>query len=235
MKISLQPNPVKSGSYRILLQTGTRQPVESFLDYCERHSAVPQTDAATVLNLAARWLEEQAYQGQEIDLGPLGRSRLGMKGTFDALPRRIEEDDVELSVNWILPRALKAKVRTAGASLARTRVDPRPKAPEVLDARPISANAQLGERSRSYLPGRPLQIRGERLNFDTLREDEGVFILDLDGFEVMRVPSLISVTPKSLSIIVPEEVAGDCLLEVRRRQPEKTGKLHSGRLKIREA
>ncbi len=110
MKVSIQANTLRPGTYRVILHTGTRATFEDFIRHAEGGSTVTRADAVAVLTAAAEWVRQLAFQGREADLGPLGRSRLGMKGSFDTIPDRIEDADVTLSIAWVLPGPLKRAV-----------------------------------------------------------------------------------------------------------------------------
>ncbi|MBN2588227.1 MAG: hypothetical protein JXA96_00060, partial [Sedimentisphaerales bacterium] len=110
MKISFQNNPLIPGEQRVVLHTGKRLSYDDFLDHAASSTLLSKTDCIAVLDCAARWLGISAGRGREADLGPLGRSRLGMKGKFKAAPERLENSDVQMSMSWILPNTLKKTV-----------------------------------------------------------------------------------------------------------------------------
>ncbi|MBN2448198.1 MAG: hypothetical protein JXO22_15830, partial [Phycisphaerae bacterium] len=198
MKVSVQESPMRPGTYRVVLHTGRRAAFDEFLRHVEESSTITRADALAVLTAAADWLHQQAAGGREADLGPLGRSRLGMKGVFASMPQRIEDADVTLSIGWVLPRALRRGVTLAGRKLPRERVEPAPKQPSIAEARRILAGAEPDPHPGRYTPGEPLRLYGARLNYDTSRADEGVFLVAEDH-SVTRVEQVFTNEPKQVA------------------------------------
>ena len=93
MKISLQDNPVKPGTKRIVVHPGAGSSFDDFVSFAES-STVRRADVLAVMACAEEWITRQASNGREVDLGPLGRSRLGMRGKFKGLPEQITENKV---------------------------------------------------------------------------------------------------------------------------------------------
>lgn len=228
MDISLQENPFKPGTYRVVLHTGDSSSFEDFLQFTDRSTTISRADAIAVLTVAAEWITARAKQGREVNLGPLGRSRLGMKGSFDSMPQRVEDSDVQLTISWILPGKMRRQVAGAGGQLVRQRIAPRPKAPMVLDVRPLLDNAMPAKVLDRYVADGALRIYGARLDYDNEREDEGVFLIDEQN-NAARVQRVFLNSPSKLLVLMPADAAGNYRLEVRRRHPAKTGRLLTGR------
>jgi hypothetical protein len=229
MKISIQQNTVRPGTYRVVLHTGTRATFEDFIRHVEGGSTITRADAVAVLTAAAEWVRSRAARGREADLGPLGRSRLGMRGTFESIPERVEDADVTLTVGWVLPGPLKRAVARAGRELVRERVAPAPKTPHPVEARRTLPDGVPDPQPGRYQPGQALCVRGARLDYDATRPDEGVFLLDASG-SATRVSQVFTNEPKQVAFLMPPDAAGPYTLELRRRHPRGHGTLLSGRL-----
>ena len=232
MKISVQDNPLKAGQKRIVLHTGRRFTLEQFLAHAEGSSTLTRADCLAVLNCAAEWVKTAAASGREADLGPLGRSRLGMKGTFDGSDEKIEDADVKMTISWILPPEMKRFAAKAGNNVLRERTEAKDKAPAVAGAVRILPDARLDDTANRYGPGQPLRIDGWRLNYDTSQPDEGVFLIAEDGSET-KIETVVSVMPKQLVVMMAADAAGIYRLEVRRRHKTAGGSLLKGVLSHR--
>ena len=229
MKISVQENPTKPGTYRIVLHPGRRASFDDFLNHIEGSTALTRGDALACLTAAADWVRRQALEGREADLGPLGRSRLGMKGTFDQRPERIDDSDVTLTVSWILRSAFKRSIAKQGGRLVRERVAPGTKAAVLAEARRIMPNALPDDVPGRYAPGCGMRIYGTRLDFDQTMPDEGVFLVTPAGVET-RMEQAFIVQPKQIMFLMPADAAGPYGVVVRRRHPKEYGDLLTGRL-----
>ena len=229
MKISIQESAVRPGTYRVVLHTGQRAAFEDFIRHVEESSTITRADALAVLTAAAEWVQQMAARGREADLGPLGRSRLGMKGVFTSIPERVEDADVTLNVTWVLPRALKRAVAQAGRELIRERVAPAPKQPHIAEARRILAGGVPDPHPGRYTPGEPLRLYGTRLDYDAGRSDEGVFLIAEDG-SVTRVEQVFANEPKQVAFLMPADAQGSYIIEIHRRHPRGHGPLLEGRL-----
>jgi len=229
MRVTIERNPVKAGTFRVVLHTGARASFESFLKFAEDSSTVTRADALAVFDRAVKWVVTKAAEGREADLGPLGRSRLGMKGVFEERPREIEDSDVQLTINWVLPREMKAEVAKAGGDLARERVGSLPKRPELMQALARLDGAEPPPPLNRYVPGGLLRVVGCRLDYDVTRLDEGVFLVTADGSEA-RINTGLDVEPSRILFNMPADASGVYWLEVRRRHPKGTGTLMTGRL-----
>ena len=93
MKISLQDNPVKPGTKRIVVHPGAGSSFDDFVSFAES-STVRRADVLAVMACAEEWITRQASNGREVDIAPVGRSRLGMRGKFKGLPEQITENKV---------------------------------------------------------------------------------------------------------------------------------------------
>ena len=229
MHVAIEPNPVKPGTYRVVLHTGARTTFESFLAHAEGRSTVTGADILAVLREVVEWVEFQAAQGREVDLGPMGRSRLGMKGQFDARPKEIEDKDVRLTIGWVLPRAMKKRLAKAGAGLVRDRVESLPKAPDIIETRAVLEYTQPAPVPDRYVPGMPLCVTGCRLDYDLVQPDEGVYLI-APGVPEIRITTAGRVTPTEILFTMPPDATGAYTLQVRRRHPKQTGPLMSGKL-----
>lgn len=228
MDISLQENPIKPGTFRVVLHTGDSKDYEDFLQFTRQSTTISRADAIAVLTVAAEWIAARAKEGREVNLGPIGRSRLGMKGSFDSFPERVEDGDVQLTISWILPNKLKRQVAAAGGQLARQRIAPRPKAPMVVSVRRVLDNATPAQLPDRYVADSVLRVYGARLDYDNNMEDEGVFLID-EHNDAVRVQRVFVNSPSRLLILMPADASGNYRLEVRRRHPAKTGRLLTGR------
>ncbi len=229
MRVSVQPNTVKPGTYRLVLHTGDLATFEDFIRHAEGGSTITRADAVAVLTAAAEWVRRRAGEGREADLGPMGRSRLGMKGVFETIPDRVEDADVTLTISWVLPGAMKRAVAKAGAKLVRERVEPEPKRPNLVEARRILSGGTPDEQPGRYLPGEPIRLYGARLDYDPTRPDEGVFLVAAGGVET-RVELVAINTPKQVLFIMPTDASGAYHVHVRRRHLRPDGPLLEGRL-----
>jgi hypothetical protein len=229
MKLSIQNNPVKAGTKRIVLHTGRRFSFEDFICHAVGSSTLTRADVLAVFNCAEQWIRQATAAGREADLGLLGRTRLGMKGSFTGEPQRLEDTDIEMTVNWILPPSIKRFAAVKGSDIIRKKTAPNDKNPAPGEARRILDNATEDPLANRYAPGKPLAIYGNRLNFDTTRDDEGVFLIAPEAGE-QKIGQVISAMPKKIMCIVPAESSGSYRLQVRRRHKKGSGKVLAGEL-----
>ena len=229
MRVSIQENTLRPGTYRVILHTGDRATFADFVRHVEGSSTITRADAVAVLTAAAEWVRQKAFGGREADLGPMGRSRLGMKGSFETIPDRVEDADVTLSIAWVLPGPMKLAVARAGGRLVRQRVEPAPKGPNLAEARRILPGGIPDERPGRYLPGHALRLYGARLDYDAARADEGVFLVAEDGSET-GVEQVFTNEPKQVAFLMPAGAADPYVLLLRRRHPRGHGPLLEGRL-----
>ena len=229
MRISIQENTLRPGTYRVILHTGDRATFEDFIRHAEGGSTITRADAVAVLTAAAEWVRRRAFEGREAELGPLGRSRLGMKGTFDTIPDRVEDADVTLTISWVLPGRMKRAVAKAGADLVRQRVEPDPKRPNIAEARRILPGGIPDDRPGRYVPGGAVRLYGARLDYDAALPDEGVFLVADDGTE-SPVERVVTNEPKQVLFLMPDAAAGPYRILIRRRHPRGHGPLLEGRL-----
>ena len=229
MKVSIQANRLRPGTYRVILHTGTRATFEDFIRHVEGGSTITRADALAVLTAAAEWVRGLAFQGREADLGPLGRSRLGMKGSFATIPDRIEDADVALSIAWVLPGPMKRAVAKGGTRLVRRRVEPAPKRPNPLEARRILSGGLLDPQPGRYAAGEAMRVSGARLDYDAGRPDEGLFLVPADGSET-AVEQVFTNEPAQLNLLMPADASGPYVVLIRRRHPRGHGPLLESKL-----
>ncbi len=228
MHISLDEVAIQPGRYRVVLHTGDSEDFEAFLAFAQQSSTISRSDAIAVADRMAEWIALRAAEGREVNLGPLGRSRLGMSGTFDSRPDRIDDKDVRLTISWILPGKLKQRVAKAGDKLVRQRVMPKPKAPNVVEVRQILAGGALDNVPARYVAGKGLRLDGQRLDYDPANDDEGVFLID-EQQTARRLIDVVTILPKKILLLMPADASGTYTVEVRRRHPKSTGRLLTGR------
>ncbi len=229
MRVSVQENTIKPGTYRLVLHTGRLATFEDFIRHAEGGSTITRADAVAVLTAAAEWVRQRAFEGREADLGPLGRSRLGMKGVFETIPDRVEDADVTLTISWVLPGAMKRAVGKAGEDLVRERIEPDPKLPNLVEARRILPGGTPDEHPGRYVPGGAMRLYGARLDYDASLIDEGVFLVAAGGTET-RVELVAINSPKQVLFIMPTDATGSYGIRVRRRHLRPDGPLLEGRL-----
>lgn len=222
VRLSIVKSAVADGKYRVALQTGRRSGFEEFLNWVQDASALTASDARAAIHMAAEWIVHRAAEGRECDLGPLGRSRLGMKGVFDELPERVLDDDVTLTVSWVFPNKLKKQVKHAGDRMVRLHRNALPTAPNILDVKCFSTAVQGWERN-CWEPGGVLHLYGSHLKFDLAREDEGVFLKRLSDGETVRLERYLDVYDKNVRCLIPSELAGWRMVTVTvKARPRKT-------------
>ena len=68
-----------------------------------------------------------------------------------------------------------------------------------------------------------------RLNYYLTADDEGVFLTDNEG-AARRVEKIVTVMPKQILCIMPDDVHGDLRLEVRRRTKTTAAELLTGQM-----
>ena len=99
-----------------------------------------------------------------------------MKGKFKSVPERLDAGDVEMTMSWILPNAMKQSVAKAANGIDKKRIQPEEKKPQV----DLVLNELLGceseTKQNTYTPGKILKIVGNRLNYYLTHDDEGVFV-----------------------------------------------------------
>lgn len=229
MKVSVQENPVRPGTKRLVVHTGPRAAYAEFLAWAASSSTVTRADLAAVAELQREWLLNCAREGRCSDLGPLGHGRLSLRGSFAASPERLDESNLEINLTWVLPPALKREAaRLARAGLAG-RTEPRPQRPNPTQARRIGADAALDPVANRYGPGQPLRVYGSHLDYEGTNAEEGVYLLSPSG-EALRPGVVIERLPKTILFLMPPAATGAYRLEVRRRWPRGHGPLLSGAL-----
>lgn len=229
MKISIQNNPLKPDHKRIVLHTGQRLSYEDFLEHASTSSTLSRSDCLAVLNCAADWLGIAAARGREADLGPLGRSRLGMKSKLAFVPDRLEDGDIEMTVSWILPNRLKQSAAKAAGEIVKQRIMPADKAPAPEQVHRIFNGGQVDPVANRYSPGAAVRIYGYRLNYYITSDDDGVFVIAEDGTE-RRIEQVVTVQPKQIWCIMPDDLHGRLRLEVRRRTKTAAAVLLTGKM-----
>ncbi|WP_309380683.1 hypothetical protein [Cerasicoccus frondis] len=234
VKVSVQDNPVKPGSKRLILHTGERVGFAEFQQYCRERGGVSETQAGAVVELMQEWLALNATKGREVDFGPLGRTRLGMKGSFDDTPGRILDKQVKLTISWILPRKLQARIAQAGEKLVRRRVNANSKAPIVQQVKALDEKGQELTEPNVYVAGGFVRIRGAQLNYDPAGEDEGVFLIRPRKAAV-QLTTVVPISRHELLARIPDDFTGAAKLRVIRRHPAKTGTLLEGDIAVEEA
>ncbi len=205
------------GKLRVALVTGKRYPLEAFLEYCEQGSTITTADARAVLDSAASWIATCAKRGRTCDLGPLGHSRLALRGAFESRPKKIMDKDVTLKATWVLSRQIKNQVIIAGRALVRKKVAPDHGAKFTIVE---SFDSKLsGWQANTWRAGAVLRIRGARLKFDSSQTDEGVFV-SAKGKHWTRLTTYQDVRPAEVRAVVPPELArsGTLKLAVRNRR-----------------
>ena len=208
----LEPNPVKPVSMRAVLLRGDKAGFDAFLEHCEDASTVGQADALAVVQMMVGWIEQHAAFGREVDFGPLGQTRLGMRGVFEPGEESIRPDEWRLTIGWEVARRLCARVdqRAKQAGLERR---PRPsRGPFVASVVDLMSGS-----ADTYTPSGLLELRGSRLKFDTARADEGVFLRPAAGGPEVRLERYLSVFPTTVNTQILATVAGTQVLIVRRR------------------
>ena len=222
MRVSVQENPVKPGTYRVVLHTGRKAAYEDFLKYASESCTVGRADILAVFQTALEWMHITARQGREADFGPLGQTRLGMKGQFDSRPVRIFDKDVRMTVGWQVTREMRKAAAEYGKSIVRQRVSAVSKVPCPKDAWRVLPNAKPDPVPNRYEPNQAMLLRGLDLDYDTSREDEGVFLIDEAGI-AERMTRVFSVEPSQIMFMMPEDAEGTYRVEVRRRHlPDQT-------------
>lgn len=229
MRVSVQENPVKPGTYRLVLHTGRSASFDQFLKHASGSSTLSRADILAVFQAASEWLLITAREGREANFGPLGRTRLGMKGQFDLPPERIEDADVQLTMSWILPGEITKRVAQFGRELVRQRVSPRPKQPNPGQAWRVLSDATRDPVPYRYEPGCTMLVFGNSLDYDTSREDEGVFLVDEAG-TAARITRIYLHEPSQIMFGMPEDATGTYRLEVRHRHPKGKGNPLIGRM-----
>ncbi len=218
VKVSSVPSVIAGGRYRLVLHTAGALGFDAFLAFAERSSTVTRADALAVLERAATWVVACAAEGRECELGPLGRSRLGLKGVFDQRPERILDEDVRLTVSWVFPPKLREEVRTAGGRLSRDQVQSRPADPQIDAVRGFIGGLNQWQ-DGAYQAGGALELIGHRLKFNRARVDEGVFLAAMDGTEPYhRVQQYLQIFPRKVVCVIPPELAGSGGLRVELRK-----------------
>ena len=229
MRVSVQENALKPGKYRVVLHTGESASFEQFLDHVSYGTTLSRPDILAVFQAAKEWMLMTAGDGREANFGPLGRTRLGMKGQFDKVPERIEDADVQLTLSWVLPGEIAKRVAVFGKELVRKRVDPEPKWPNPYDARRVLSDASHDPVQNRYAPGCVMLLSGANLDYDSSQEDEGVFLIDEAG-SATRMTQVCVHEPSRVMFQMPYDAEGTYRLEVRRRHPKGKGNPLTGRL-----
>lgn len=222
VRLTVVPAGAAQGNFRLAVVSGGRAKFSAFLRYCEEKSTVSSADAEAVLRLAADWIVASAREGRGCDLGPLGGSRLGVKGTFDKYPKYISDNDFALTVAMMLHPEIKKAVRAAGHEELRERTVSRGQGPFISYVHGFIDTAADWVEDH-WQAGGVLHLLGGRLKFDRQREDEGVFFTAKGSKKSHRATMYLDVFPKNVRAIVPQELAGAGELSVqirRRRRPQ---------------
>ena len=212
LRYHLDENPVKKTRFRAILSRGKKTGLQEFLDFCEKKSSVSAADARTVVELMADWVVENARKGREADFGPVGQSRLGLKGDFDVQGDWVQEAGMRLTAGWQVSRDLARRVREAGDKAKKVRIRQKSKKPKIDEVRSAAS-----KKKNVYTPGNILEIRGVYLKFDPKRSDEGVFLRQKKGASETRLKFYQTVYPKKIVALVPEDLSGTREILVRCR------------------
>lgn len=212
IRYHLEPNPVKKGGFRAILSRGKKSPVNEFLKYCEANSSVSRIDAAAVLEFMADWIADNARDGREADFGPVGQSRLGIKGDFQEQGDWVEETEIQLTCGWQVSRSLARRVEQTGRESAKERIQQKPKSPEIHSVKSVASNQE-----RVYTPGNILEIRGQYLKFNPKRADEGIFLRRAEEDSEARLEYYQTIFPKKIVALVPSYLSGRQNLFIRSR------------------
>lgn len=211
--------------YRAVLHPGKRRTYEEFVRFATLSSTVSPADLEATVSLMVQWLEDTASSGQECDLGPLGRSRLGVKGSFARVPRRLLAKDLRLTLSWIFPRRLQERVAVLAAKGSVRKVETKAQAPVVRVVRAYNSEARAWV-ADAWQAGSILHIKGINLKFDPDDPEVGVFLQSQTGTAV-RLGSYLGVFDRNVQVEVPESLAGSQRLRMEMRRRNRRGGLES--------
>lgn len=210
----LEPNPVKPDTYRAVLLTGKKASFEMFLDHCALSSTVARADAMAVVEIMRQWIIARAKEGTEVDFGPLGYTRLGMKGVFTSRKQKIEEDEYDITIGFTAARKLQKDVNLAAKKAGLQRRSPPSSFPNINSVRDMMTDTR-----NAYYAGGLLQVYGSRLKFNPDKNDEGVFLQSPSDGRPQRCQQYIKATDTRIHAIIPESITGPQNLTVKRRHP----------------
>lgn len=86
-----------------------------------------------------------------------------------------------------------------------------------------------GEKDGPMTPGSIGTVSGRRLKFDPGRQEEGLYLVPVDGGDEVKVEVVQRNMPAQIVFLVPPEASGAYYLEVRAR-PNRGTDLRTGRL-----
>jgi len=211
LRVNIEPTKGKGqGKYRAILQPGSRISFDEFLDSAVEGTTLSRADIMAVTSCINRWIVNWAGRGREVDLGPLGRSRLGVRGSFDKPPQELNAGDLELSLGWIFTTEIREQIRGVGRKATLEKVGPKTQLPSVDAVRAFDSQDSEWKLS-CWKAGSTLHLEGDRLKFDRRRKDEGLFYKPFSAkgsTKWKRLDTYLNVFPKNVYVLIPEELAG---------------------------
>lgn len=209
----LEPNPVRPGKYRAVLVRGKKLSLKDFLRHVEKTSStIGVPDVLGTIKVMADWIELHAANGQGVDFGLLGHTRLGLSGSFDSRDARLEEKDYKLTIGWQLSSQLRKAVRAAGYKAELVRISKPTRPPWIRNVVDL-----ITKQYDVYTPAGLLELRGQYLKFDAEMKDEGVFFRTAEGQPEVRAEHYGVNRRQTIQLLVPQELTGTQQVLIRRR------------------
>ncbi len=164
---------------------------------------------ASLLYLAER-LESALLNGQAIQVEGVGIFFVSLRGKASQHSAQARPKSEDLHISFKPDARLLKRLRRQARF---ERVEAANKMPTLALWRDV-----VSEQDMVYTPGGIGEIRGQRLSFYDLQSDptEGVFFVGADGSET-RVEVYAAATGRSLTFMIPADLAGPQKVELRRR------------------
>ncbi len=188
----------------------------------DQGSTVTKPDILAVLEDAIKATESCLLDGYRVQLGGLCELFPRIKGVFNGITDTFDASRhrVDVGAN---PGARVRKTVRVGATV--TKIETIKPAPALLEYVDLGS----GETNGTITSGNIGTINGHRLKFNTERDDEGIYFVNIDTGAEVKLTAIQRNKPGQLVFLTPTVPGGQYYLEVRTRFSE-SAELRTGRL-----
>jgi len=188
----------------------------------DQGSTVTKPDILAVLEEAMKTIESCLLDGYRVQLGGLCELFPRIKGVFNGITDTFDASRhrVDVGAN---PGARVRKTVREGATVTKTEtIKPAPALLEYVDLGSGETNGQITS-------GNIGTINGHRLKFDPDQDDNGIYFVNIDTADEVKVTTIQKNKPGQLVFLAPSMPNGQYYLEVRTRFRD-SAELRTGRL-----
>ncbi|WP_309397105.1 DNA-binding domain-containing protein [Cerasicoccus maritimus] len=226
IKYKLLPNALTNdGSYAASMRLGDPFDLEAIIaDMDERGTTVAESETRAVLIEFLRVIKRQVLAGKRVNLGGLVRLFPSIRGVFLGPDDAYDESRHELVLHAVADRSLLNGLRDAAEVEKLTEPGVLPILQRLYDHGSTTYDNILS-------PANTATLKGDLLNYNAVRADEGLFLINLTDQTETRVEQVPHNVPKELLFLVPADLpaATSFALELRKRFTP-TGALRASRL-----